>query len=76
MITWPMEATTIAPWISSIRICHSCSFSLWLKLLVQPLTSSKSAGHLFSGSANIANVGTKNENVPPCTIGSLKFLSG
>ena len=33
--------------------------------------SMNSAGHLLAGNDKIAMVGTKKENVPPCTIGNL-----
>ena len=64
MTSWNNEATIIAPWICLILNCHTWVFS-------SSVIVSKSVGHSFSGKDNMAIVGTRNENVPPWTMGSL-----
>lgn len=66
MNTWNKADTAIAPDSSLIRTCHSSSCSAAVMLLM-----TFNDGHLHCGNFKIANVGTRNEIVPPCTIGSL-----
>lgn len=57
----------MAPDISRILICQ-------ISVLLSSDNEYKisSAGHFHCGWLKIANVGTKKEIVPPCTIGNLK----
>lgn len=64
---WNRADTAIAPESSLMRTCQSSSCSTALILLMLSIE-----GHLHWGSFKIANVGTRNEIVPPCTIGNLK----
>lgn len=66
MYTWNKAETAIAPESSLMRTCQSSSCSSALILLIM-----SAEGHLHCGSFKIANVGTRNEIVPPCTIGNL-----